>query len=199
MVGGVGGLGFLAGHAKGLVEGSEEGGGVEVAADGVPCVLEGAPLIGKLRCDGVVPILAGPAGGLEEGIDVIFEFGEGAAGGLEGVEGKVKLLAVVAAEEGGPNFGGVKAFIDQIGKEEEIALAFSHFATFDEEVDGMDPMAGERLSGGGFALGDFIFVVGEAEILAPAVEVEVGTEVLEAHGGALEVPSWSAGPPRTLP
>jgi hypothetical protein len=48
-------------------------------------------------------------------------------------------------------------------------------------------------------LGDFVFVVREDEVDAAGVEVEVFAEVLEDHGGALEVPAGAAFTPGAGP
>ncbi len=57
----------------------------------------------------------------------------------------------------------------------------------------MEPVAREGLMGGGFRLGDLIFVVWEHEVFAAGVEIEGVAEILHGHGGALDVPAGAAG------
>src|SRR5882762_1312101 len=57
---------------------------------------------------------------------------------------------------------------------------------------GVHTVADEMFSGGGFALGDFVFVMGEGEIDAAGVDVDCFAEILHGHGGALDVPAGAA-------
>ena len=49
------------------------------------------------------------------------------------------------------------------------------------------------------ALGDFVFVVGELQICAAAVDVKRVAKQFAAHRGAFNVPTWSSVAPRALP
>ena len=52
---------------------------------------------------------------------------------------------------------------------------------------------------GAFALGHFVFVVGEKQVLAAAVNVEGFAQVFHAHGGAFDVPAGTAHAPGGFP
>jgi hypothetical protein len=54
------------------------------------------------------------------------------------------------------------------------------------------PDAGERALAGGLGLRDLVLVVGEHQVRAPAVDLEVGPKDLLGHGGALDVPARAA-------
>jgi hypothetical protein len=136
---------------------------------------------------------------LVEGALGFGEFLEGLTGGVEGVEGEVEGRAVVGADEDVVDFGGGVAFGGEVFESVEIAEAFGHFAAIDHEVGDVEPVAGEMALGGAAGLGDFVFVVREDEVNAAGVEVEVFAEVLEDHGGALEVPAGAAFAPRAGP
>ena len=60
--------------------------------------------------------------------------------------------------------------------------------------------ANERdLAGEGLGLRDLVLVVGEDEIFAAAVDVDLLAEVLDGHRGALDVPAGAALAPRAVP
>src|SRR3990172_7897004 len=68
----------------------------------------------------------------------------------------------------------------------------------DEAV--VDPVADEGLyAGEGLGLGDLVLVMGEDQVLAPAVDVDLLAQVLEGHGRALDVPAGAARPPGAVP
>src|SRR3954452_5122739 len=50
-----------------------------------------------------------------------------------------------------------------------------------------------------FALGDLVLVMGEDEVLAAAVDVDLVAESVADHGGALDVPAGPALPPWAFP
>src|ERR1700733_15740546 len=67
----------------------------------------------------------------------------------------------------------------------------------------MQPELHEGLAGGGFAFGDFVFVMREGEVYAAGVNVTSFAEILHGHGGTFDVPAgtaWAnAGLPEMLP
>ena len=65
---------------------------------------------------------------------------------------------------------------------EEVALGFGHFFVVDVDVAVVDPVVGEGAAIGAFGLGNFVFVVGEDQILAAAVNVDGLAEEFAAHG-----------------
>ena len=82
---------------------------------------------------------------------------------------------------------------------EEILQGLGHLLPVDGEEAVVQPELGEGLAGGRFGLGQLVFVVGEDQVLAAAVEVEGLPQVMHAHGGALDVPARTAGPPGGCP
>ena len=126
---------------------------------------------------------------------------EGALTGTERIELEVYRLAVVAASEGVTEDDGQEAFFEDVVDGVEVVEALGHLAAVYEEVGAVDPVL-EELDGvaaGAFALGDLVLVVGECEVDAAGVDVEVVLEVLHAHGRALEVPAGAALAPWALP
>src|SRR4030067_1731976 len=63
----------------------------------------------------------------------------------------------------------------------------------------VQPVVDELVSGGGFGLGDLVFVMGEDVVYAAAVDIERFAQVLGAHGRAFDVPSRPAGADLGLP
>ena len=63
----------------------------------------------------------------------------------------------------------------------------------------MEPVAHERFSGGRFGFGNFIFVMRKGQIHAAAVNVQRVAQILQRHGGALDVPAGTPRSDRRLP
>src|ERR1700733_7850489 len=63
----------------------------------------------------------------------------------------------------------------------------------------MQPELHEGLAGGGFAFGDFVLVMREGEVYAAGVNVQSFAEIFHGHGGAFDVPAWTAGADAGLP
>src|ERR1043165_1837626 len=63
----------------------------------------------------------------------------------------------------------------------------------------VQPMFDEPLAGGALALGDFVFVMREHQILAAEMQIEGRPEDFHAHGAALDVPAGPAFAPRAWP
>ena len=76
-------------------------------------------------------------------------------------------------------------------------LAIFSRAHLDHAVVHPDP--GQRLAAGGLGLGDLVLVVGEHQVRAAAVDLEVGAEDLLGHRRALDVPAGPALAPRRGP
>ncbi len=176
-------------------EGGESGGDVQVV---VECVFEGV--------DGAVDegreVGAGCVVGDGSEVEAVLEVEDAAERGLsviEPVEGEVELVAVVGGEEEVADGGGREATFEEVAEGEDVAHGLGHLVAVDEEVLDVEPVAGERQSGGALGLGDLVLVVGEDEVLAAGVDVEGLAEVGHAHGGALDVPPGSAGAPWGLP
>ncbi len=63
----------------------------------------------------------------------------------------------------------------------------------------MHPVLGQGLIIGGLGLGQFIFMVGEDEIGAAAVNVKGVAEIILTHGGTLDMPAGAPRPPGAVP
>src|SRR3981081_1049020 len=83
---------------------------------------------------------------------------------LEAVKSKIKLAAVGNTGESETQRGRLVAFGEEIAQGKEIAERFRHFLAFYEKMLGVQPVADEMFAGGGFALGDFVFVMWKGEI-----------------------------------
>ena len=62
----------------------------------------------------------------------------------------------------------------------------------------MEPVAGEAQTGA-LGLGHLVLMVGEGQVVAPAVDVEGLTQQVHRHGHALNVPAGATRPPRGFP
>ena len=84
-----------------------------------------------------------------------------------------------------------------------IFSIISHLAAGELGLDAgqavVHPVFGERLAGGAFALGEFVFVMREQQVHPAAVDVEGFAEVFHAHGRALDVPAGPALAPGRIP
>ena len=63
----------------------------------------------------------------------------------------------------------------------------------------MHPVLDELFAGGAFALGHLVFVVGEDEVFAAAMDIKGVAQVFAAHGRAFYVPAGPAGAPGAFP
>lgn len=187
------------GPFKAVEKGSEDGRGVEVIAKGLPGIFKGSPVPGYFPADKAGPVLFPKAGLLKEGRNTGFQFVQPAPGRLEAGFRKVELLPVMAPEEGQANLRRMKPLFEEVPEQEKITQALGHFLPLHKQVDTVHPVPGKGLPGGGLALGNFILVMGETEVLPSAVKVEGLTEVFHAHRGTFEMPTGTAPPPGTLP
>ena len=62
-----------------------------------------------------------------------------------------------------------------------------------------DPVVGKLAATGTLGLGDLIFVVGEDQILAAAMNINAFPQMLAGHGGAFDVPAWASLAPGAFP
>src|SRR4051812_27419279 len=63
----------------------------------------------------------------------------------------------------------------------------------------MKPEVYERFSGQSFGLRDFVLVMRKDEIFSASVQIESVSQFLHGHGRALNMPSRTPRPDRTLP
>ena len=94
---------------------------------------------------------------------------------------------------------GVEAALDQLLDQEDVAGGLSHLCAVGQEVLGVNPVANVLLAEGGFALGNFVLVVGEDVVHATGMEVEELAQVLGSHSGAFNMPAGEAFAPGTVP
>ena len=97
---------------------------------------------------------------------------DGVGGFGEAVEGEVQLVAVGHGDQQEADGRGAVALEQQVAEGVEVALGLRHLLAFDEQEADVHPVAREGLAGGGFGLGDLVFVVREHEVFAAGVEVE---------------------------
>ena len=124
---------------------------------------------------------------------------DGGRGSGERLPGEVEFLAVGHREEKVAHGHRVVSLREDVVERVEVALGLRHFLAVDEEMLAVHPEIHELLPRRGLALGDLVFVVREDVVHAPRVNVEVISEVLRAHGRALDVPARAAGPPGRIP
>ena len=82
---------------------------------------------------------------------------------------------------------------------EEVALRFAHLLVVDLHEAVVHPVAHPLVPETALALRNLVFMVGEHQILTPAVDVETIAQISARHDGALDVPAGTARPPGTLP
>jgi hypothetical protein len=123
-----------------------------------------------------------PAGrefSLREAIGEITQALDGAGGLLQTVKGEIELTAVGNTGESEAQRGGFVALGEEVAEGEEIAEGLGHFLAFDEKMLGVEPVADKVFASGGFALRDFVFVMGKGEIDAASVDVNCFTEIFQ--------------------
>ena len=82
---------------------------------------------------------------------------------------------------------------------DQVAQGLAHLFARQLQHAVVHPIAGKGLAGQALALGDLVFVVGEDQVIAAAVDVDGLAQVMQTHGRAFDVPAGSAGSPRTFP
>ena len=88
---------------------------------------------------------------------------------------------------------------EQVPQGAKVAERLAHLLGIEGDEAVMQPVARQILTAGGLALGDLVLVVWEDQVLAAAVHVECGPEVLLAHRRALDVPPRASRSPGALP
>ena len=77
----------------------------------------------------------------------------------------------------------------------DVAHGLGHLLGAELDHAVVHPHPGQRLSARGLGLGNLVLVVGEHEVRAAAVDLEVHAEDLLGHRGALDVPARAPRPP----
>jgi len=181
-------------------EPAEGRGGVEVLAQGGPGGSEdGAFCEGHPQGIGLGAGF-GHACALLEHENRLAQLTQRAAGGLQGMPGEVELLAVVCADQSVAQVHRAVSHLAHVVESPEVAQAFRHLLALDEEVRAVEPVAREGgVTGRALALGDLVFVVGETQVDAAAVQVQGLAEVMDAHGAAFDMPAGAALAPGAGP
>jgi hypothetical protein len=102
---------------------------------------------------------------------ILVDFGQSIRGLLEQIVGKFQGAPVVVAQQEKPDDPGRVQFKD-VRQGEKISQGFGHFFLVDGHEPVVDPIPGERLARGSLGLGDFVFVVGENQILPAPVDID---------------------------
>ena len=126
----------------------------------------------------------------------VTQFGQGLAGGLHGIEGKVERLPIASGQKNVAGFLSLVSFLGKVLEGVKVAEGFAHLPSLHHEVGDVEPVAGESFAGNGLHLGDLVFVVGKDQVHPSRVKVETLTEMLHANGAALDMPSRPALTPR---
>ncbi len=82
---------------------------------------------------------------------------------------------------------------------DEVAQRLAHLFAGQLEHAVVHPVAGEGFFGQALALGNFVLVMGEDEIVAAAVNVDGFAQVVQAHARAFDVPARSSRSPWAFP
>src|SRR5882672_821454 len=89
--------------------------------------------------------------------------------------------------------------LQELPNRRDITRRFRHFLVLQPDESIVHPVVDEgrssRLTEGGFGLSDFVLVVRKLKILPPAVNVEMRSQQLRAHGRAFDVPSGASRTP----
>ena len=80
----------------------------------------------------------------------------------------------------------------------EVAQGLRHLLTTHVDHRVVHPVPGERVATG-HGLGALVLVMGERQVVTPAMDVEVRAQHLQGHGDALDVPAGSTIAPRRRP
>src|SRR4029450_11935524 len=123
---------------------------------------------------------------------------EGALAVLDALLRPLDQVPIVSAEHPEPQRVGAMA-LDDLADVQRVAERLRHLLLAHVDHAVVHPVAGERLAGTGLGLGDLALVMRKDQILAAAVKVERGAEILHGHRGALDVPPRPTRSPRTVP
>lgn len=123
---------------------------------------------------------------------------QGGTGLLQVIFRVVELAAVVAGHQEVTDGFGVKMGQD-VADGEEVAKGLGHLLLVHHHHAAVHPGVDVVATVGAAGLGDLVLVVGELQVGAAAVDVEVVAKVLGVHGGALDVPAGATRAPGAVP
>ena len=123
-------------------------------------------------------------------------------GGLQGVVGEVDRATVMGREDEETDGHGrisllqaVVLTLEELLECDKVAERLAHLLAVDGDHVVVHPVVNHLVALRCHGLRNLTFVVGENQVHATSVDVEVGAQVLAAHGGALTVPSREAVAP----
>ena len=135
------------------------------------------------------------AGAVERAIEAV----ELALTVSERVVGEIQDRTVMGAHQGQAE-GLARCAGEGVADGGEVAKAFRHLLAVDLEHGVVHPKVGEVAARvGAEALGALVLVVGEDQVFAAEMDVEILAEMGLAHGAALDVPAGAAAAPGTVP
>ncbi len=110
----------------------------------------------------------------------------------------VDRAAVVAGQQQIANHLGLM-LLQQLPDGEEIAERFRHLFVIDPHRTDMQPVAGKRLAGRTFRLGNLVLMVRKFQIGPATVHVESLTQRADRHRRTFDVPARTTGTPGRIP
>ena len=163
-----------------------------LAARAQPADVDGRGAVGG--CE-----LGEPFGGFKESLEALL-------GGLQGLVAEVHRAAIVCLkDEEADCLRAISLRQQRMATGEEllqgdgVAERLAHLLPVVSDHVVVHPPAHHLFAFGGYGLRDLALVVGEDEVHAAAVDVEMVAEVLAAHRGAFAVPAWEALAPLRWP
>ena len=124
--------------------------------------------------------------------------GEAGAGFVQVAVRVIQRAAIMAGEyEKAYHFGQVTRHHFPNG--EKITQRLGHFLIIDAHEAVVYPQVGEGAATGAATLGNLIFMVREAQVLATAVDIEIRAQAMRGHGRAFDMPAGSTPTPGRIP
>ena len=88
--------------------------------------------------------------------------------------------------------GLVAEFVCDLAHSKEVSGALGHFHIVNVQKAVVHPIVAEAHAVGALGLCNLVFVMGEDQVLSACVQIDGGTQMLAAHGTALNVPARAA-------
>jgi hypothetical protein len=114
---------------------------------------------------------------------------------VERIGREIELRAVVRRQREVAEVERLVAEVRQICDPDDVSRALRHLGVVHGQELAVHPDGHDAMAEGALRLGDLVLVVRELEVDPAGVDVEALAEVLERHGGALDVPSRKAVAP----
>ena len=111
---------------------------------------------------------------------------------MERIGGEVELRAIVRRQGEVAEVERLVTEVRQIRHADDVARALRHLGVVHGEELAVHPDRHDAMAEGALRLGDLVLVMRELQVDPAGVDVESLAEVLELHGGALDVPAGKA-------